>query len=66
MCEKLLKSKMLEIDEEEIFSRKGHRTKGYENVFHGKTHHLIKNKLDDLGSLYLNDEIFGPLRPEPR
>lgn len=27
---------------------------------------MVKNKLQDLGSLYLNDDMFGSTRPEPR
>jgi hypothetical protein len=32
----------------------------------GHTHHFVENKLNNLGELYLNDEIFGPIRPYPR
>lgn len=27
---------------------------------------MVKNKLQDLGSLFLNDDMFGSTRPEPR
>ena len=36
----------------------------YDTIFNAKQHVLISNKLNK--TMYLNDEIFGAIRPEPR
>jgi hypothetical protein len=30
------------------------------------SHHMVQNKVDNIKDLYLNDDMFGTVRPEPR
>lgn len=36
----------------------------YDQVYQSNTHHIVRNRTDMKN--YMNDEIFGPVRPENR
>lgn len=63
ICDRLKRVVQVE-DPNKVRVRSIFEQQSYDTVFNAKSHVLVINKLKN--TLFLNDEIFGKLRPEPR
>lgn len=62
----MISHKVFKLDDKNAWFRTEYKPVSYETKMICDSHHLVENNTLQKKDLYMNDEVLGPVRPEPR